>query len=178
MPKTRSDSTIEATPVGDDDTGAVVGPTLTLRPRLVLRLIGPVLIVAGIVGLAAGAVPAIALSVVGFIALVAWVPSVSVNDREVRFRGVLRAETIPLSSIDEVRLRRVPLGPKRPGGRNYRIGRFCSTPMRLRVMERDITLSQITVVFWEGWPKLVRYLLSIPAITAEGRTLGRLDRYG
>ena len=45
-------------------------------------------------------------------------------------------------------------------------------------MRDDETLSQITVVFWEGWPKLARYLLSIPGIDSESRTRGRLDRYG
>ena len=178
MPDVRSDSMVEATPVGGRKTGAAGGLTLTLRPRLVFRLIGPALIVAGLVGFAMAAMPAIALTIIGFVALLAWVPTVSVDEHEVRVRSLLKTEMVPLASVDEVRLRRVPFGPKRPGGRNHRIGRFCTIPMRLRIMEKDITLSQVTVVFWEGWPKLVRYLLCIPAITAEGRTLGRLDRYG
>lgn len=178
MPDVRSDSTIEAAPVGGGDTGAVGGPMLTLRPRLVFRIVGPLLIVLGLGGLAAGFLAAALLALVGFAALVAWVPQVSVDDRELRIRGVLRTETIPIATIDEVRLRRVPIGPKRPARRNYRFGRFCSTPLRLRIMQDEETLSQITVVFWEGWPKLARYLLSIPGIDSEGRTRGRLDRYG
>ena len=178
MPDVRSDSTIEATPLGGRDEGVAGGPTLVLRPRLVVRLSGPFLIVVGIVGAVAGFPLALILSFIGLFGLVAWVPSVSVDEREIRFRGVFGTDTIPLTGIDEVRLRRVPFGPKRPGGRNLRFGRFCSTPMRLRVMEKDITLAQITVVYWEGWANLVRYLLSIPTIGSEGRTRGRLDRYG
>ncbi len=178
MPEVRSDSTIEAAPVGGGDAGVVGGPTLNLRPRLVFRLVGPVLLVAGAAATAAGYPQAFVVVLLGLVALAAWVPSVSVDDREIRFRGLLGTDTIPLTGIDEVRLRRVPFGPKRPGGRNFRFGKFCSTPMRLRVMENEITLAQITVVYWEGWSKLARYLLSIPSINSEGRTRGRLDRYG
>ena len=178
MPDLRSDSTIEATPVGGRDEGVAGGPSLVLRPRLVLRLAGPFLIVVGIVGAIAGFPVALVVSFIGLLGLVAWVPSVTVDEREIRFRGVFGTDTVPLAGIDEVRLRRVPFGPKRPGGRNLRIGRFCTTPMRFRVMEKDITLAQITVVYWEGWAILVRYLLSIPTIGSEGRTRGRLDRYG
>ena len=178
MPDLRSDSAIEATPVGGRDEGVAGGPSLVLRPRLVLRLAGPFLIVVGIVGAIAGLPVALVLSFIGLLGLVAWVPSVTVDDHEIRFRGVFGTDTIPLTGIDEVRLRRVPFGPKRPGGRGLRLGRFCTTPMRLRVMEKDITLAQITVVYWEGWASLVRYLLAIPSIGSEGRTRGRLDRYG
>jgi hypothetical protein len=178
MPDVRSDSTIEAAPVGGSDPGAAGGPMLTLRPRLAFRSAGPILIVLGLGGLVAGFPAAALLALVGFIALVAWMPRVSVDDRELRIRGVVRTETIPLATTDEVRLRRVPIGPKRPARRNYRFGRFCSIPLRLRVMQNETTLFQITVVFWEGWPKLARYLLSIPTMESDGRTRGRLDRYG
>ena len=178
MPDVRSESAIAATPLGGRDEGVTGGLTLVLRPRLVIRLSGPILIVAGVVGAVAGFPVTLVLSFLGLLGLVAWVPSVSVDDREIRVRGVFGTDTIPLTGIDEVRLRRVPFGPKRPGGRNLRFGRFCSTPMRLWVMEKDNTLAQITVVYWEGWANLVRYLLSIPTIGSEGRTRGRLDRYG
>lgn len=39
-------------------------------------------------------------------------------------------------------------------------------------------MAQITVVYWGGWAGLVRYLLTVPGITADSRTLGRLERYG
>ncbi len=178
MPDVRSDLTIAAAPNGGRDEGVVGGPTLLLRPRLAFRLGGPILIVAGLVGAVAGFPVALVVALIGLVGLVAWIPSVSVDDREIRFRGVFGTDTIPLTGIDEVRLRRVPFGPKRPGGRNLRIGRFCSTPMRLRVMEKEITLAQITAVYWDGWANLVRYLLLIPSIGSEGRTRGRLDRYG
>lgn len=178
MREASTDPVIAATPVGAKGPGAVSGPMMILRPRLVFRLLGPLLIAGGAGGVAVGVMPAFVLVGVGAAVLLAWFPSVQVDDRAIRFRRLMGTETIPLGAIDEVRLRRVQIGPKRQLQRNFRIGRFCSTPLRLRVMQNDVTLAQITVVCWEGWPRLARYLLSIPSITSESRTRGRLDRYG
>lgn len=178
MPKASTDPVVAAVSVGAKAPDAVSGPMMILRPRLVFRLLGPLLIAGGGVGVAARVIPALVLVGVGAVALLAWLPSVQVDDRAIRFRRLMGTETIPLAAIDEIRLRRVQIGPKRQLQRNFRIGRFCSTPLRMRVMQNDVTLAQITVVCWEGWPRLARYLLSIPSINSESRTRGRLDRYG
>lgn len=175
----RSDQPVVAAPVaGGSDTGVATSLTVTLRPRLVVRAIGPVLILAGIAGAAAGFLPAVGLLAVGVVALAAWIPSLRVDDHEIRLRGLLTATVIPLDTVDEIRLRRVPFGPKHALRRVYRIGPFCSTPIRLRFLKDELTLAQITVVYWAGWAGLVRYLLTLPGISADSRTRGRLDRYG
>jgi len=178
MPELSADPTIEVTPVDGRDTGVVDGPTLTLRPRLFFRVLGPALIVIGLLGVAAGFLAAALLAVVGIVALVAWVQRIVVNDREIVIRGLTTSTTLPIGSIDEIRLRRVPFGPKHALRRTFRAGPFSSTPIRLRFICAEVTLSQITVVYWEGWAGLVRYLLAIPTIDSDSRTRGRLDRYG
>ncbi len=177
MPDVHSDSTIEGAPDGGGDEGVVGGPTLTLRPGLVFRVLGPVLVTVGLLGAAAGVLPALVLAVIGIALLATWFPQITVNDHEIVIRRVISREVVRFDAMDEVRLRRVPFGPKHALRRTYRFGRFSTTPIRLRLMRNDDTIAQVTVVFWEGWPGLVRYLLSIPTITSDSRTRGRLDRY-
>lgn len=178
MPDVRSDSTIEAAPDGGGDEGVVGGPTLTLRPRLVFRVLGPVLVAVGALGAAAGVLPALLLAVIGIALLPTWFPLITVNDHEIIVRRLTSSAVVPFDAMDEVRLRRVPFGPKHAIRRTFRFGPFSTTPIRLRLMLDDFTITQVTVVFWDGWPGLVRYLLSIPTITSDSRTRGRLDRYG
>ena len=127
--------------MGGRDTGVVDGPTLTLRPRLAFRLLGPALIVVGVVGAAAGFLPAAVL--------VPWSGSLRSsrgcigswsNDREIVIRGLTSSTTLPISSLDEIRLRRVPFGPEHALRRTFRFGPFSSTPIRLRFMHTEDTL--------------------------------------
>ncbi len=179
MPDVWSDQSVVTTPVdGGGEIGVVNSLTVTLRPRLVFRAIGPACILAGIAGIAAQFLPAIGLLVVGGLAMAAWIPSLAVDGDEIRLRGLWTMTKIPLDTVDQIRLRRVPFGPKHAMRRVYRVGPFCSTPIRLRFLRDDLTLAQITVVYWGGWAGLVRYLLTVPGISADSRTRGRLDRYG
>ncbi|MEP6624839.1 MAG: hypothetical protein ABJC79_10370 [Acidimicrobiia bacterium] len=149
-----------------------------LRPRLVFRVVGPGLIVAGAVGVAAGYLVGAGIAIVGVFCLVAWLQRISVDEQQIVIRGVRSSTTLPIGSIDEVRLRRVPLGPKHGLGKSYRFGPFSSTPIRLRLIHADVTLVQLTAIYWDGWAALVRYLLAVPAIDSDNRTEGRLERYG
>ena len=72
---------------------------------------------------------------------------------------------------------RVPFGPPRPPHRSYRVGRFSTTPIRLRIVGDD-EMIQLTTVVWDSWPALVRVLLTLPDVQSDSRTRGRLDRYG
>jgi hypothetical protein len=178
MPELSADPMIEVTPVGASSTGVVDGPTLILRPRLVFRLAGPVLIVVGALGAAAGYLAAALIALVGIVAVVAWVHRIVVNDREIVIRGLTSSTSLPIRAIGEIRLRRVHLGPKHALHRSFRFGPFSSTPMRLYFLGiGGDTLARITVVYWDGWAGLVRYLLAIP-IDSDSRTHGRLERYG
>ncbi len=178
MPELSADSTVAPAPVVAPDNRPASGPTLTLRPRLVFRLAGPLLIVLGVAGVAAGYLAATAIAVIGVFGLVAWLQRVSIDEHQVVIRGVRSSTTLPIDAIDEVRLRRVPFGPKHGLRKSYRFGPFSSTPIRLRLIRADVTLVQLTAVYWEGWAGLVRYLLAVPAIDSDSRTRGRLERYG
>jgi hypothetical protein len=72
----------------------------------------------------------------------------------------------------------VPFGRPRVPRRTYRFGRFSTTPIRLRVLVSEEYVVQLTCVWWEGWAVLTRFLLTVPGVTADSRTLGRLERYG
>jgi len=178
MPELSADPTVAPAPVVTPDNRAETGPTLILRPRLVFRLVGPVLIVAGAAGVAAGYLAAAAIAVLGVFCLVAWLQRIVVDERQVVIRGVRSSTALPIGAIDEVRLRRVPLGPKHGLRKSYRFGPFSSTPIRLRLIRADVTLAQLTAVYWEGWAGLVHYLLAVPTIDSDSRTRGRLERYG
>jgi hypothetical protein len=102
---------------------------------------------------------------------------VEVGDDVVRARGIVGTTVIPYGDVREVRLRRVPLGPPRPPHRSYRIGRFSTTPIRLRIIGDD-DMIQLTAVLWASWPALVRVMLTLPDVQSDSRTRGRLDRYG
>lgn len=177
MQEVRAESELAAAPVRGRDDGAS-GPVLVLRSRLVFRLVGPLLIVAGVLGVAARFMPAAALAVLGIVCLAVWIPRIEVDATELRIRGLRTKLAIPLADIEDCRLRRVPFGRPRPARRSYRFGRFCTTPLRFRVERSGITLTQITIVWWESWPTLVRFILSIPEMGSDSRTRGRLERYG
>ena len=71
----------------------------------------------------------------------------------------------------------MPFGPPRPPHRSYRIGRFSTTPIRLRIIGDD-EMIQLTAALWANWPALVRVVLTLPGVESDSRTRGRLDRYG
>ena len=83
MPDVRSDSKIEAAPTDGGLDGAVGGPMLILRPRLVYRILGPLLLTCGVLGAAAGTMPALVLAVIGLALLPTLLPRITVNDREI-----------------------------------------------------------------------------------------------
>lgn len=177
MPDARAETESAVAPVRGRDDGAS-GPVLVLRPRLVIRLASPVLVAVGVLGAAAGFLAAAVLVPAGVALSLTWIPRIEVDASELRIRGLRTKMVIPLMDIEECELRRVPFGRPRPARRSYRFGRFCSTPIRFRVMRSGITLTQITTVWWDSWPTLVRFVLSIPGMGSDSRTRGRLERYG
>ncbi len=167
----------EVTPVASRDTGVPGGPTLVFRPRLALRLTGPVLVLIGIAVVSTGSLLGIALIGLGGVTLLNWLPRVELDARRVRYRGIRAVVEIRLDREIELRLRRVSYGPPRPPHRVYRAGRFASAPIRLRVTADDDRI-QLTIAWWDGWPALVRALLTVPSVSTDNRSRGRLDRYG
>jgi len=157
--------------------GVAGGPVVVFRPRAVLRLGGPLLLVAGIVLAVSVAPVAAALAAIGAVISLSWLPKVEIGNDVVRGRGLVGTTVIPYDEVREIRLRRVPFGPPRPPHRSYRFGRLSTTPIRLRIIG-DEEMIQLTAALWADWPALVRVMLSLPDVESDARTRGRLDRYG
>jgi len=147
------------------------------RPRAALLVAGPVLVLAGVVLAAVVSAVGAVVAVAGVLCLPAWRYRIEVGDDVVVARGFVGATEIRFDEIREVRLRRVPFGPPRPPHRSYRVGRFSTTPIRLRIIADD-EMIQLTAALWANWPALVRVVLNIPGVESDSRTRGRLDRYG
>jgi hypothetical protein len=165
------------TPAGGRPPGVVGGPVVIFRPRVVFLVLGPLLLLGGVAVVASGTVIGVALVIVGLALLAAWRPRIEVGHDVVRARGLVGTTVIRCDDIHEVRLRRVPFGPPRPPHRSYRIGRFSTTPIRLRIVGGE-DMIQLTAALWSDWPALVRVVLALPGVQSDSRTRGRLDRYG
>jgi hypothetical protein len=166
------------TPEGGRPPGVAGGPVVIFRPRVAFLIGGPLMLLGGVAVLVLGSPPAgVVLVALGAVVALSWLPKVEVGDDLVRARGLVGSTVIPYADIHEVRLRRVPFGPPRPPHRSYRIGRFSTTPIRLRIIGSD-EMIQLTAVLWGNWPALVRVMLTLPGVQSDSRTRGRLDRYG
>jgi hypothetical protein len=150
---------------------------VVFRPRAGLLVAGPLLVIAGAALVIAVSPVGAVVAVVGVLCLPAWRYRIEVGNDVVLARGFVGATEIRFDDVREVRLRRVPFGPPRPPHRSYRIGRFSTTPIRLRIIGAD-EMIQLTAALWANWPALVRVVLSIPGVESDSRTRGRLDRYG
>ena len=150
---------------------------MVFRPRLALRVSGLLILLGGAAIVGLGSLAGIPVLLLGLILSLSWLPKVEVGDEIVRARGLVGTTVIADADVREVRLRRVPFGPPRPPHRSYRIGRFSTTPIRLRIIG-DEDMIQLTAVLWANWPALVRVMLTLPGVQSDARTRSRLDRYG
>ena len=153
-------------------------PVVVIRPAVVLRSGGPVLVAAGIAAMASHLPWGPALLVVGLLGCLSWIPRVEVSARTLRIRRLRGTRIVPIDAVTGVSLVRVPVGRAHPAHPSLRVGRFCSTPLRARVRCGDEGVLQLTVVAWDRWSVLVRVLVGLDHVASDGRTLGRLDRYG
>jgi hypothetical protein len=88
------------------------------------------------------------------------------------------SRTIRLDTIDTLRLRRLPFGLTRIfGRRGFRIGRFWTVPLTLRLQTGSEVRLQLRCVWWNGWQSVARFLASEPGMNLDDRTRGRLDTY-
>ena len=181
MPDVASTEAKELTPQGVRLRGAapVAPPTVILRPQLWMRAAGPVLIVLALYGFYVGSRR---ISVVVLLAGLACLPAlfvkIQVDEYSVRRRGVRGWERpVALDSVTELGLRRSPWRAFKWWPKGYRLGRFYSLPLRLRLLEGTNIRFQLTVVFWRDWGTLARFMAARPDVHADGRTRGRLERY-
>jgi hypothetical protein len=157
-------------------------PTLVLRPQMHWRAAGPVLIVFSLVLLAVGRLRAAPFAVVFFAIGVVLLPAlwarIDVGPSTVAQRTLRKHRTIALSDVDTFRLRRIAFAPLRFIHRGYKIGRFWSLPLTLRLLHGEDVLLELRCGWWYGWRELARYIVvSYPDVDLDGRTRGRLERY-
>jgi hypothetical protein len=157
-------------------------PTLVLRPQLHWRAVGPALIVLAMLLLAVGKlllVPfALVFLAIGVAALRTFWERVDVSPGTIVQHSLRKHRTVPLAEVDAFRLRRVAFPVLAGLQRGYKIGRYWSIPLTLRLLHRDEPLLELRCGWWYGWRDLARYVIvSCPDVSLDGRTRGRLERY-
>lgn len=157
-------------------------PTLVLRPQMHWRAAGPALIVFGLLLLAVGRLLAAPFALVFFAIGAAFLPAlwsrIDVGPSTIAQRTLRKHRKIALTDVDTFRLRRIAFPPLRFIHRVYKIGRFWSLPLTLRLLHGEDALLELRCGWWHGWRELARYIVvSCPDVDLDGRTRGRLERY-
>jgi hypothetical protein len=160
----------------------VDSPRLVLRPHLQWRVAGPALLVVALLVLVAGrvrAVPfALVFAVAGVAFLSAWRDRIEVGATSIRRRTWRRETTVDISDVDTLRLRRVAFPLLRWLPRGYKVGRFWSIPLTVRLLSGEDPRLEIRCGWWSNWQELTRFVISAyPDVDLDGRTRGRLERY-
>ena len=157
-------------------------PTLVLRPQLHWRLVGPALILLALLVLAAGRLRAAPIAFVLVVIAVPFLPAlrerVEVGPRSIVHRRWRGRRTAVLDEVDTLRLRRIAFPLLSRLRRGYKVGRFWSLPLTLRLLRGETVLLELRCGWWDGWRELARYVIvSHPDVDLDGRTRGRLERY-
>lgn len=106
-----------------------------------------------------------------------WI-RVEMNENTIRYRDWRRRwSTVDLDSVDTLRLRRLAFAPLKWLPRGYRVGRFWSVPLTMRLQHGEEVRFEVRCVWWDGWRELARYVAARPDIDLDARTRGRLGRY-
>lgn len=158
-------------------------PRLVLRPKVQWLLAGPVLFVLALAAVAAGggrgAPVAVVLGLLGIAFLKSWFDRVELGPETVSRRRFLTRETVPLDQVDTLRLRRIAFSWLRWVRRGFKVGRYWSLPLTLRLMRgEDEPLLELRCGWWNGWQRMTRALLALnPDLDLDQRTRGRIERY-
>jgi hypothetical protein len=106
-----------------------------------------------------------------------WI-RVELTERHVRRRDWRwRWTSVDLESVDALRLRRLPFAALAWLPRGYRIGRFWSVPLTLRLQQGEDVRVELRCAWWDGWREIARYIAMRPGIDLDARTRGRIGRY-
>ncbi len=157
-------------------------PTLVLRPQIHWRAIGPALIFFALLLLPVGRLKAVPFTLVFLAIGIAFLPAlferVDVSPRSIVLHRLRKSRTVMLADVDAFRLRRVAFPILKGVHRGYKIGRYWSIPLTIRLLREDEPLLELRCGWWYGWRDLARYVIvSCPDVDLDGRTRGRLERY-
>lgn len=162
--------------------GRAERPTLVLRPQIHWRAAGPALILFALLLLAVGRLRAAPFALVFLAIGVAFLPSVwqrvDVSPHTIVKRSLRKRRTIAIDQVDTFRLRRIAFPLLSRIHRGYKIGRYWSIPLTLRLLHGEDPLLELRCGWWYGWRELARYIIvACPDVDLDGRTRGRLERY-
>jgi hypothetical protein len=154
-------------------------PTVILRARGQWRVPVFVLpVLAALVVVATGRWSGIVLLVVALPFTPALWIRIEMDESSIRrrdWRG--RTSTVMFDSVDALRLRRLPFAALEWLPRGYRVGRFWSVPLTLRLQHGEDVSFEMRCVWWDGWRDVARYVAARPGMDLDARTRGRLGRY-
>jgi hypothetical protein len=106
-----------------------------------------------------------------------WI-RIEMNPWSIRRRDWRRRwSKLELDSVEGLRLRRLPFPAIQWLPRGYRIGRFWSVPLTLRLQYGEEVRFEIRCAWWDGWRDLAGYVAALPDMGLDARTRGRLGRY-
>jgi hypothetical protein len=161
----------------DVDTARSHAPVLVVRPHAWYAVVGCVLVVLGLAGVAVSS-PLLVLVLPGIALLATRRLRIELDDRTIRRRGLLGWDDAwRLDEVIAMRLRRVPWSGNGTARRAIRIGRFASVPLRLRIYATDDPVVEITVAFWADWALLARAIAGREGLDVDTRSRKRLARY-
>jgi hypothetical protein len=153
-------------------------PQFVVRPALVWRAAGPALIVLGLLGTVVRGPLLLVLVVAGAALLPLWVVHVECDGVSIRRRRLRGWDPpLPVSEIVALRLRRAPFALIAQWRRSFRFRHYSTVPLRLRLHTSRGVALDLTVVFWDGWHRLARFVRSQPDIEIDRRSQARLDRF-
>jgi hypothetical protein len=137
-----------------------------------------VLVVVGLLG-AVALTPVLAVLAVGGLCLLPlFVVCVECDGATIRRRGVLGWEDpVAVADIVALRLRRAPFSAFARSRHSFRFGHLCTVPLRLRLHTTRGVALDLTIVWWEGWVSLARFVRAQPGVEVDRRSAARLERF-
>jgi hypothetical protein len=157
-------------------------PTLVMTPQVQWRVGGPVLLLAAVAVVVLGPIWTLPLAVVLAATGVSLLPALrdrlEVGATFIRCRTIMHERTIDIGDVDTMRLRRVPFPLLRWLPRGYKVGRFWSIPLTMRLSNGEDPRLDLRCAWWSNWRELARFVLAVhPEVDLDSRTRGRLERY-
>jgi len=153
-------------------------PAVVIRSRIQWRLPALVLPVLAALLIFLGRRWGIALVVFAVPFVPAFWIRIEMNDRRIRRRDWRRRwTTVELDEVETLRLRRLPFVALQWLPRGYRVGRYWSVPLTLRLQYGEEVRLELRCVWWDGWREIARYVAARPGMDLDARTRGRLGRY-
>jgi hypothetical protein len=164
---------------GDAQGARPDAPVVVLQPKLAARVGAPASVLM-LIMVAFTATPAFLVLLLAAVPLtIASFGRIEVTEQTIRRRTWLGWQpVIRLDDIVGVRMRRAKVAGIEALRRGYGVGRSSTMPLVLRLASAEGSVFSITVMWWDGWRELARYVGCLPQVRVGSRTRHRLTHYG